>query len=118
MTDPLPRRRPEELNVVERLALAMGRPVPNAPTDEEMRAYYSKLRRVEQRVRQRANAERQRRAAPPDDGLNVVERLARAMGRPVPARPSEQEWRAFQKMLKAGEDEAQLQRAERDSAAA
>jgi|SRR5262245_13318973 len=118
MTDPPPTRRPEDLNVVERLALAMGRPVQNAPTDEEMRAYYATLRRARPEVDRRARVELGRAVDPPDDGLNVVERLALAMGRPVPPRPTEEEWAAFEKMLKTGEHAARWLYTEHDGAAA
>src|SRR5690242_2884191 len=88
MTEPL-RRRPEDLNAAERLALAMGRPVLNPPTEEEMRAYYAKLRRAKDEAeRLNGGPPRPGRAAtasfvvpaPPDAGLKAVERLAEAMG--------------------------------------
>jgi hypothetical protein len=43
MSDPLPRRRSDEMNAVERLALAMGRPVPRLLTDAEERDLEAKM---------------------------------------------------------------------------
>ena len=43
MSDPLPRRRSDEMNAVERLALAMGRPVPRPLTDAEERDLEAKM---------------------------------------------------------------------------
>ena len=43
MTGPLPRRDPYEFTAVERLALAMGRPVPRALTEAEERDLEAKM---------------------------------------------------------------------------
>jgi hypothetical protein len=123
MTEPLPRRRPEDLTVVERLNLAMGRAVDRPPTEDEMREYYAKLRRAKEASDRRNGVARRpdrpdSPMQPPDDGLNAVERLALAMGRPVPPPPTEQEWRAFTARLKAAEDEAERLHATRGEAAA
>jgi hypothetical protein len=121
MTEPL-RRRPEDLTAPERLALAMGRSVPAAPSDEEMRAYYAKLRRAKEEAgpptRGRPTALSRIDADCEDPGLEAVQRLAKAMGRPVPPRPTEEECRAFQARLRRADAEAQRLYRERGGAIA